>query len=33
MNVAGMARTMELMQKYGMLKSPIDISSRVLKLP
>jgi NitT/TauT family transport system substrate-binding protein len=32
-NVAGMARTMELMQKYGMLKKPIDISSRVLKLP
>jgi NitT/TauT family transport system substrate-binding protein len=32
-NVAGMARTMELMQKYGMLKHPIDISSRVLKLP
>ena len=32
-NVAGMTRTMELMQKYGMLKKPIDISSRVLKLP
>jgi NitT/TauT family transport system substrate-binding protein len=32
-NVAGMKRTMELMQKYGMLKQPIDISSRVLKLP
>jgi NitT/TauT family transport system substrate-binding protein len=32
-NVAGMARTMELMQKYGMLQKPIDISSRVLKLP
>jgi NitT/TauT family transport system substrate-binding protein len=32
-NVAGMARTMELMQKFGMLKKPIDISSRVLKLP
>jgi NitT/TauT family transport system substrate-binding protein len=32
-NVAGMKRTMELMQKYGMLKKPIDISNRVLKLP
>jgi NitT/TauT family transport system substrate-binding protein len=32
-NVAGMARTMALMQKYGMLQKPIDISSRVLKLP
>jgi NitT/TauT family transport system substrate-binding protein len=32
-NVAGMARTMELMQKFGMLKAPIDISNRVLKLP
>lgn len=30
-NVAGMARTVELMQKYGMLQKPIDISSRVLK--
>ena len=29
-NVAGMARTMELMQKYGLLKTPIDISRRVL---
>jgi NitT/TauT family transport system substrate-binding protein len=32
-NVAGMARTIELMQKFGMLQKPIDISSRVLKLP
>ena len=32
-NVAGMARTMELMQKYGLLKAPIDISRRVLALP
>jgi NitT/TauT family transport system substrate-binding protein len=32
-NVAGMARTMELMQKYGLLKTPIDISRRVLTLP
>jgi NitT/TauT family transport system substrate-binding protein len=32
-NVNGMARTMELMQKYGMLQKPIDISNRVLKLP
>jgi NitT/TauT family transport system substrate-binding protein len=32
-NVAGMARTMELMQKYGMLKTPIDISRRVPTLP
>ena len=31
-NVAGMQRTMELMQKFGMLQKPIDISSRVLKL-
>ena len=30
-NVAGMSRTVELMQKYGMLQKPIDISSRVLK--
>ncbi len=32
-NVAGMARTMELMQKYGLLKTPIDISRRVLTVP
>jgi NitT/TauT family transport system substrate-binding protein len=32
-NVAGMARTMELMQKFGMIKKPIDISNRVLKVP
>ena len=32
-NVAGVARTMELMQKYGMLKAPIDITRRVLTLP
>jgi NitT/TauT family transport system substrate-binding protein len=32
-NVAGMARTMELMQKFGLLKAPIDISSRVMKVP
>jgi NitT/TauT family transport system substrate-binding protein len=32
-NVAGMGRTMELMQKFGMLKQPINISGRVLKLP
>jgi NitT/TauT family transport system substrate-binding protein len=32
-NVPGMARTMELMQKYGTLQKPIDISSRVLVLP
>jgi NitT/TauT family transport system substrate-binding protein len=32
-NVAGMQRTMELMRQFGMLKAPIDISSRVLKLP
>jgi NitT/TauT family transport system substrate-binding protein len=30
-NVAGMNRTMELMQKYGMLQKPVDISRRVLK--
>ncbi len=32
-NLAGMNRTMELMQKYGMLQKPIDMTSRVLKLP
>ena len=32
-NVAGMNRTMELMQKYGMLQKPVDLSARVLKLP
>src|SRR5262245_41265479 len=32
-NVAGMARTMELMQKFGLLKAPIDISRRVLAAP
>jgi NitT/TauT family transport system substrate-binding protein len=32
-NVAGMARTMELMQKFGLLKAPIDLSKRVLVLP
>jgi NitT/TauT family transport system substrate-binding protein len=32
-NVAGMARTMELAQKYGLIKTPIDISRRVLSLP
>jgi hypothetical protein len=29
-NVAAMAKTMELMQKFGLLKNPIDISKRVL---
>ena len=32
-NVAGMARTMELMQKFGLLKAAIDISPRVLAGP
>ncbi len=32
-NVAAMARTMELMQKFGLLKEPIDISKRVLAVP
>ncbi len=32
-NVTGMNRTMELMQKYGMLQKPVDMTSRVLKLP
>jgi NitT/TauT family transport system substrate-binding protein len=32
-NVAGMARTMELMQKFGLLKEPVDISKRVLAVP
>jgi hypothetical protein len=28
-----MARTMELMQKFGLLKEPVDISKRVLAVP
>jgi NitT/TauT family transport system substrate-binding protein len=32
-NVAETARTMELMRKYGLLKTPIDVSKRVLTLP
>jgi NitT/TauT family transport system substrate-binding protein len=32
-NVAGMARTMQLAQKYGLIKTPIDIARRVLSLP
>jgi hypothetical protein len=32
-NVGGMARTMELMQKFGLLKAAIDISPRVLAVP
>jgi NitT/TauT family transport system substrate-binding protein len=32
-NVPEMARTMELMRKYGLLKSTIDVSRRVLTLP
>jgi NitT/TauT family transport system substrate-binding protein len=32
-NVAGMARTMELMRTYGLLKAPTDISRRVLAFP
>jgi NitT/TauT family transport system substrate-binding protein len=32
-NVAAMAKTMELMQKFGLLKEPIDISKRVLAVP
>jgi ABC-type nitrate/sulfonate/bicarbonate transport system substrate-binding protein len=32
-NVAGMARTMELMQRFGLLKAAIDISPRVLAVP
>ena len=32
-NVADMTRTMELMQKFGLLKAPIDISPRVLTAP
>jgi NitT/TauT family transport system substrate-binding protein len=32
-NVAGMARTMQLMQKFGLLKQPIDISKRVFVMP
>jgi NitT/TauT family transport system substrate-binding protein len=32
-NVAGMAQTMQLMQKFGLLKAPIDISKRVFVMP
>jgi NitT/TauT family transport system substrate-binding protein len=32
-NVAETARTMELMRKYGLLKTPVDVSRRVLTLP
>ena len=32
-NIAGTARTMELMQKFGLLKAPVDISSRVMVVP
>jgi NitT/TauT family transport system substrate-binding protein len=32
-NVDGMARTMQLMQKFGLLKQPIDISKRVFVMP
>jgi NitT/TauT family transport system substrate-binding protein len=32
-NVAAMAKTMELMQKFGLLKEPIDISKRILAVP
>lgn len=32
-NVEGFAKTMELMTKFGLLKSPIDIASRVAKTP
>ena len=32
-NVAGMARTMQLMKKFGLLNQPIDISKRVFATP
>jgi NitT/TauT family transport system substrate-binding protein len=32
-NVEGLKHTMKMMEKYGLLKSPIDVSDRVLKLP
>jgi NitT/TauT family transport system substrate-binding protein len=32
-NVTGMNRTMELMQKFGLLKAPVDISPRILAVP
>jgi NitT/TauT family transport system substrate-binding protein len=32
-NVTGMALTMQLMQKFGLLKQPIDISKRVFVMP
>ena len=32
-NVGETTRTMELMRKYGLLKTPIDISRRVLMVP
>ena len=32
-NAAGMMRTMQLMQKFGLLKQPLDISKRVFVMP
>ena len=32
-NVEGLKHTMKMMEKYGLLKSPIDVSDRVLKIP
>jgi NitT/TauT family transport system substrate-binding protein len=32
-NVDGLKHTMKMMEKYGLLKSPVDVSDRVLKMP
>jgi NitT/TauT family transport system substrate-binding protein len=32
-NVGGMHKTMQLMEKYGLLKAPIKVADRVLKMP
>ncbi len=32
-NVDGLKHTMKMMEKYGLLKSPVDVSDRVLKIP
>lgn len=32
-NVEGLKHTMKMMEKFGLLKSPVDVSDRVLKIP
>jgi NitT/TauT family transport system substrate-binding protein len=32
-NVEGLKKTMGMMQKFGLLKAPVDVSGRVLKMP